>query len=575
MSVISRYDRAYYQDPGINIKSLLGIFAQHKALLLGTTLLCAFLGWAYTLNLTSIYQVDAAIQLPESPVTAQSPELEHMRSLALLGKVVETLDLGLVVAPHSLPILDRLPSRLAHRDLPSWLGLQGMVREGEHVEVSTLEVPDSLTDQRLTLTSEGDGQFTLRDATGSLLLSGHSGQTLQGNGLSLEVAVLSAHAGAQFFLMRQRTETAARQLQHRLDVAEAGRGSGVFYLSLEAADASQAARVLNEVSRQYSLENSNARLIAAAATNAGEPVGPQTDLIIWGATLFGADLALVLTYLRQTRYRRLDSPYPLEHLGLAVLASMPWSNRQERLRVHRKTYGRRSKTCLLSILEPMEPAVESLRSLRTSLSLAIFQTKNPLVMITSPTADCGKSFVAANLAVVLAQTGKRVLLIDADLHNGQLHRGFNQPGAGVTDVLSERKALHEVIQATPVENLDLLVRGLAALNPTELLTPERLGKLLGSLCPRYEAIIISTPATLDSRVPEMVGQLAGTTLMVTRVGLTSIQQVATARKRLASHQVSIAGVVLNGLVRQGGGAFDGAALGYAYSPDKPWEAGTK
>lgn len=312
----------------------------------------------------------------------------------------------------------------------------------------------------------------------------------------------------------------------------------------------------------------NVRIIDNADVNVEEPVKPMRALIVAIAMLLGALLAIAIVFLRQAFYRGVENPDVIENLGMPVYASLPMSRLQERLKKGRKSAPGESK--LLSVAAPTELAIEALRSLRTSLHFAMLESRNNILMITSPTPGVGKSFVCANLAVIIAQTGKKVLLIDADMRKGYLHKSFGlSPAHGLSDALANRVTTQEVINATSVDNLDLIACGFAAPNPSELLMHDNFNKLLRELTPHYDLVIIDTPPIMAVTDASLVGRQAGTTLLVARFGQSSVKEIETSKRRLAQNGVLIKGAIFNATIRKASTAdYDCAAYGYDYSPAK-------
>ncbi|MGI4838691.1 MAG: polysaccharide biosynthesis tyrosine autokinase [Janthinobacterium lividum] len=314
----------------------------------------------------------------------------------------------------------------------------------------------------------------------------------------------------------------------------------------------------------------NVRIIDNADVNVEEPVKPMRALIVAIAMLLGALLAIAIIFLRQAFYRGVENPDVIENLGMPVYASLPMSRLQERLKKGRKSAPGESK--LLSVAAPTELAIEALRSLRTSLHFAMLESRNNILMITSPTPGVGKSFVCGNLAVIIAQTGKKVLLIDADMRKGYLHKSFGlspAPAHGLSDALANRVSTQEVINTTSVDNLDLIACGFAAPNPSELLMHDNFNKLLRELAPNYDLVIIDTPPIMAVTDASLVGRQAGTTLLVARFGQSSVKEIETSKRRLAQNGVLIKGAIFNATIRKASTAdYDCAAYGYDYSPAK-------
>lgn len=172
-------------------------------------------------------------------------------------------------------------------------------------------------------------------------------------------------------------------------------------------------------------------------------------------------------------------------------------------------------------------------------------------MVVGATPSVGKSFVSANLAAVLAMSNKRVLLIDFDLRKGYLHRVFNLPEAkGLADYLTGVMPLAEIIKPTQNANLDVITSGYILPNPSELLMSVDHKIALNELNERYDYIIIDTPPVLSVTDAAIIGQYAGTTLLVAKYAVSTIKEIELAAQRLAGSRIRIQGVILNGVETQ-------------------------
>jgi tyrosine-protein kinase Etk/Wzc len=314
----------------------------------------------------------------------------------------------------------------------------------------------------------------------------------------------------------------------------------------------------------------NVRIIDNADANVEKPVKPMRTLIVLIATLLGAVVAIGIIFLRQAFYHGVENPEEFENLGLPVYAALPYSRRQDRLEKSHKRHGATGESKLLSVVAPTELAIESLRSLRTSLHFAMLEARNNVLMISSPTPGVGKSFVSSNLAVIVAQAGKKVLLIDADMRRGYLHKIFGmQPKHGLADALASCLGNKEIIHNTEVKNLHLISCGFAAPNPSELLMHENFQKLITDLAPLYDLVLIDTPPIMAVTDAALVGRQAGTSLLVTRFGLSTVKEIEAAKRRLAQNGVLIKGTIFNGVLRKAStAAYDCMAYGYDYSASK-------
>ncbi|MBX8488169.1 polysaccharide biosynthesis tyrosine autokinase [Pseudomonas cichorii] len=735
MTVMNRSSLDYYQDTRIDLATILRMLFDHKGLIIWIVSLFFMVGLAYAILATPIFQANAMIQIEPkkvgiegTPEVSNKPmsvsqamtEIELIKSRALLGKVVDDLKLNIIQKPNVLPVVGPYLYRTFKPEYEGALaepmfGLEQYAWGGEKIDIFQLEVPEDLLGEDLTLVAGKPGTFALYDKDHALLLSGATHRTVEGRGVKIQVADLQARPGTEFTISRLRTLSAALIYQKRLKITEAGKDSGIIYLSIEDQDAKQANEILNEISRLYVRQNverssaeaaqrleflrsqlpmvrkqleesevalnnfqtsaksvdlsietkgvldqvvkldsmlselklkrvelerlytrehptyrslmnqmtqleqqkqgllkkiealpltqqellrltrdmqvtsqtytlmlnksqeqdilragsiGNVRVIDNADTNVERPVKPMKTLIVLIATLLGGLVAVSIIFVRQAFYRGVESAEFIENIGMPVYASLPYSRQQERLEKNLQSRVASKDSKLLSIAAPTELAIESLRSLRTSLHFAMLEARNNVLMISSPSPGVGKSFVSSNLAAIIAQTGKRVLLIDADMRKGYLHRVLGlQPKHGLSDTLAARLHCSEVINHTQIRHLDFISCGFAAPNPSELLMHDNFNKMLNELSPLYDLILIDTPPILAVTDATLVGRQAGTCLLVARFGVTTIKEIEACKRRLGQNGILIKGAIFNAVVRKASSSdYDCAAYGYSYNP---------
>ncbi|AZG16076.1 polysaccharide biosynthesis tyrosine autokinase [Cupriavidus pauculus] len=204
---------------------------------------------------------------------------------------------------------------------------------------------------------------------------------------------------------------------------------------------------------------------------------------------------------------------------------------------------------LLARNAPHSMAVEGLRNVRAALHFSLRDSKLRTVAVTSPTAGAGKTFASVNLAVLFAEAGQRVLLIDADLRRGKVANWFDLPvGAGLADVLAGRSTLPDAVKLTIVNGLSVLPAGAPPDNPSELLMSPAFAKCLDACAERFDLVIIDTPPVMAVADATLVANCAGATLLVLRADTTLPSQVDESLKRLARANATLLGGILNGVV---------------------------
>ena len=288
-----------------------------------------------------------------------------------------------------------------------------------------------------------------------------------------------------------------------------------------------------------------------------EPVKPKKALVVIIASMLGGMAAVAFVLVKAIFNRGIESPEELEERGIPVYASIPLSEHQQKVdRLAALKRQRRKKKLnenipILALSDPNDLAVEALRSLRTSLHFAMMGARNNVIMVSGPSPGVGKSFVSTNLAAVLATAGQKVVVIDADMRKGNMHRFFNNKNeVGLSDYLSDQKTYEEIISTTELESLSFISRGKVPPNPSELLMHERFKLLVDSLSTRYDMVLIDTPPILAVTDASIVGQLAGSSLIVARFGVNSVKEVDITLNRFEQNNVEIKGAILNCMERK-------------------------
>lgn len=303
-------------------------------------------------------------------------------------------------------------------------------------------------------------------------------------------------------------------------------------------------------------------------------ITPRRNLIVAVAGLSGLLLAMVIVLIRAGFSRGIVSAEQLEELDLPVYATVPLSeeekHRSERKKMRKMLTKRRSvHKDLLALRNPADLSIEAIRSLRTSLHFAMLEGSDNRLVITGPSPAVGKSFLSANLAAVCAQTGQRVVVVDADMRKGHLHDSFNQAAAGgLSEVLSGKLDAKEAVRSATQENLSWVSRGSAPPNPSELLMQARFTEFLEHLSSEFDLVIIDTPPILAVTDAAIIGKQVGTTLMVVRFDMNTPKEVDIARTRLASAGVVLKGTILNAMEKKAANSYGYYGYyNYAYKSD--------
>jgi succinoglycan biosynthesis transport protein ExoP len=212
--------------------------------------------------------------------------------------------------------------------------------------------------------------------------------------------------------------------------------------------------------------------------------------------------------------------------------------------------GRQNEIELIASREPQSIQAESYRSIRTTLLVSSPPGKIKTMLFTSPLAKEGKSSTISNLGITLAESSKRVVIVDSDLRKPKQARifGLNSTGGpGLSRFLSSHIEPGEIIKPTNVPNLQLISSGPLPVNPIELLTSERMDNLVAYLKRNFDFVLFDTPPILAVSDALAMGPMADAIILVARGGQTPIQALKQAKQKLDAHKLKCLGVILNGV----------------------------
>ena len=319
---------------------------------------------------------------------------------------------------------------------------------------------------------------------------------------------------------------------------------------------------LSEVDLSQVLKANNIRIVDMALPG-DDPVRPKLPVnlamsLVLGI-LGGCGLAFLMEYLDGTVKTREDIE---QVVGIPLLGVVPKVDQDDL-----KTLVREIDRSLYVHARPRSTVSECLRSIRTNVMFRTPQSDVRTVLITSAAPREGKSFTSCNLAAIIAMTGSRVLLVDADLRRPALHKRFDLDNdMGLCNLFGEDTTLEQVIQHTHIEGLDVLVAGPPPPNPGELLGSGRMKELVKSMR-NYDFILIDSPPVNVVADPLVLSSVADGVMLVVEANRTSRNVVVQAESRLSEMKAKVLGAVVNKLnIRAAGyGYYYYDTYGYYYT----------
>jgi capsular exopolysaccharide synthesis family protein len=361
-------------------------------------------------------------------------------------------------------------------------------------------------------------------------------------------------AAAEMQLSRQITSTAAQAKALQSDPAAAAQVNAL--LSTET--------TLKDELAQLQVNGAVATEAVQLVSPATAPSGPSSPKPVRDALLglllgllVGIGLALVLEHLDDTLYLKED----VERLtsGSRVLGLVPMVD----------TWKNRDQAFLIAVTRPNSVVGEAYRSLRTSLQFAALDGPARAILVTSASVGEGKSATVANLGVVLATAGERVVIVSCDLRRPRLARFFGlDDQVGLTTVLLGRCTLQEALQPVPgIDGLTILPTGQRPSDPTGVLGGDQLTLVFGQLSKIFDWVLIDSPPLLPVTDAVILSQAVDTTLLVVAAGQTRGRDLHRATEALTLVHAAIVGVVLNEVTRSTGygyGYGKGYGKGYRY-----------
>lgn len=323
---------------------------------------------------------------------------------------------------------------------------------------------------------------------------------------------------------------------------------------------------LQEAGILAGLKSTNVDIIDPA-TRPIKPVEPQVAVVMLFSLFAGCLAGVALVFLHNRIDQRISTVDEVESISrLPLFGVIPLLTDNRRSKQSGELQGNeKAQTALMSVLRPKAQFSEAFRSLRTALLLGTAGAPPKVIVVTGSIPGEGKTTVSSNCAAVLAQSGKRVLLVEADLRRGRLAQAMNLTlnGRGLSECLAGAAKWHDVIQAVPdAHGLDFLSRGAAPPSPADLLGSQVMISLIREWSEEYDHIVIDTPPALLVTDALVLGQYSDAMIVVTRHHFSNRHAVRRTSDLVEKANPKVAGVVFNAFDPRAG--LYGYGYGYEY-----------
>ena len=319
-----------------------------------------------------------------------------------------------------------------------------------------------------------------------------------------------------------------------------------------------------ETGGQEEIQHADARIISHAEVPA-RPVSPRKVRIVGVALGFSVFLGIFLVYLIEELDSGFRSSEQIESMtGYGVLSLVPLLTR---LRL------KRNQPVMYAMDKPTSSFAEALRTLYTGILLSNVDTTPKSLLITSSLPEEGKTVISAAMARLLARSGRKVLLIDADLRRGQIAKVLDLPNEyGLVEILGRRQhSLDEVVQQDGVSGLHVLTTGGTVVpNPPDLLDSDRMRALLSEAGEAYDLIVIDSPPVRLVSDTRILSHLVDKTVFVIRWAKTRREVATLGIKQIVEAGASVAGVVLSIVDVPKNARYGYADSGYYYGSSRKY-----
>lgn len=375
--------------------------------------------------------------------------------------------------------------------------------------------------------------------------------------IQTRITELNAHLTQRLLAVAQEECLAAREKEQELARRYEARQQQVLELSTQQFEyavlqsdyerAKKQIDLLEERTKELNISGKVGGLTVAILERAGiaaTPSEPQATKIWATALFFGVFAGTGLALVREMVDKRIRSVQEVTALlrlpVLGVIPRMRSSVRDSRLRTQTMR------------LNPISPEAEAFRRLRAQLLLGLPNDKTKTILVTSPASRDGKTLVTSNLALAMAQAGKRVLIVDADCRAPEQHENFqkDRQRKGLSSVLAGEMTLENAIESTGTPNLDILTCGPDLPNTIEILGGERSGAIVAALTKEYDSVLIDSPPVLCCSDAQVLAAHCNSVVLVLRADTSTRMDSLQACGELIAVNAHILGVVVNAVSRK-------------------------
>lgn len=497
----------------MDVRRLIPMFRVWFPLLVASVLLAAAAAYLVSVQLPKTYEAKATLIVGQSLSAANADYNELLASQQLAATYAKVA--------MTRPVLERVIKQLGLSDTPDDLAQRVRADAATDTTLLTITVHDADPSSAAAIANAIAGQLIA------------SSPAIQGGLTDLQKSI----------------DADLQATQDRI-TSDQERAAGLLALPNRTTQQDAVLQALE--SELVTLRSTYATLLAFSSGNLSNllsvvdpavpptsPVSPKVLLNVLVAALLGllaaAAVAVIAEYLDD---RVKDADAVQDVTGLGTLATIG-STTGER--------GRRVPGRLAALMYPRSGAAEAYRTLRTNIEFASTESPIRTLLVASSIPGEGRTVTAANLAVVFAQAGRHVLLVDADLRKPQVHLVFDLPNAhGLTTLLrSEEVGLDAVAHKAAQQNLWILTSGPLPPNPAELLGSQRMRALVEQLKSGHDIVIFDSPALLATTDSAILSTFLDGTLFVIDAGRTHRRSVLQGREALARVRANVLGAVLN------------------------------